>query len=422
MRFWILLALFSILACSSDNNFGYPNQNTDPVQDTDQDANPPMLIITSFFPRIGFVGDYVTVIAQNIDVEIPYVVKFNGLESTAVQINSTSIIAMIPIDATSGNISIEYEDKTIIVGEIEIRHSNENLYVIYLDGVYCQDSFKVAEVDMTTGEIVELFHERSLNCYELYSFLFSEISNTLVYSYSVWYGGGGQGAVYASLYNFETGESDGIVLRDTDHQEFDRRLGNISGGYLYYSEYYIDISGNESLKLIRKDLDTFISTEIFQFSSLYHWELTASGFISETNTFFAFTEDASGEPTLLKINLDTDTLSHLPVSELFSSVIVTNDDTVYAIRNVDYSTYEIVEIDPNNGNVVNVVTSVESDGFFSNLRYSESTNRFFAAKGDYVGPPNGFEYYIYRYDPVIGEEVSLEFDGGRKFKSLFLND
>ncbi len=96
-----------VIGCSSNDE--------NPTQDT-----PKSLIITSYSPIAAMAGDEITFVGENIDVSKEYTVIFNGITSENVQNFPSEIKAIVPQNATTGEIIIKYDNKSLTVGELEI--------------------------------------------------------------------------------------------------------------------------------------------------------------------------------------------------------------------------------------------------------------------------------------------------------------
>lgn len=101
------MMIFMVIGCS--------NNDENPTQET-----PKNLIITSYSPIAAMAGDEITFVGENIDVSKEYTILFNGIASTEVQNFPTEIKAIVPTDATTGEIVIKYDGKSLNVGELVI--------------------------------------------------------------------------------------------------------------------------------------------------------------------------------------------------------------------------------------------------------------------------------------------------------------
>jgi len=79
----------------------------------EEDATVGDPMVTSFSPTAGGpVGTFVTISGKYFSTTKPTTVKFNGVEAETLEISSTSIQAIVPAGATSGQISVEVEGHT----------------------------------------------------------------------------------------------------------------------------------------------------------------------------------------------------------------------------------------------------------------------------------------------------------------------
>ncbi|MCB0452314.1 MAG: hypothetical protein KDC94_05360 [Aequorivita sp.] len=94
---------------------GCSNNDENPTQETLKN-----LVVISYSPTSAMAGDEITFIVQNIIVSKEYTILFNGIASEAVQNFQTEIKAIVPSNATTGEIVIKYDDKNLNVGTLEI--------------------------------------------------------------------------------------------------------------------------------------------------------------------------------------------------------------------------------------------------------------------------------------------------------------
>ncbi|SKC61268.1 IPT/TIG domain-containing protein [Ohtaekwangia koreensis] len=79
----------------------------------EEDATIGSPMVTSFTPTAGGpVGTFVTVSGKYFSTTKPTTVKFNGVEAETLEVSPTSIQAIVPAGATSGQISVEVEGYT----------------------------------------------------------------------------------------------------------------------------------------------------------------------------------------------------------------------------------------------------------------------------------------------------------------------
>lgn len=79
----------------------------------EEDATVGDPMVTSFTPTAGGpVGTFVTISGKYFSTKKPTTVKFNGVEAETLEISSTSIQALVPTGATSGQISVEVDGYT----------------------------------------------------------------------------------------------------------------------------------------------------------------------------------------------------------------------------------------------------------------------------------------------------------------------
>src|SRR5690606_3277348 len=101
------ILLFIIVGCSNND------ENT--KQEVAEN-----LIITGYSPTSAMAGDEITFDGENIIVSKEYSIFFNGIPSENVQTFPSEIKAIVPQNATTGDVVIKYDDKSLNVGQLEI--------------------------------------------------------------------------------------------------------------------------------------------------------------------------------------------------------------------------------------------------------------------------------------------------------------
>ena len=77
------------------------------------------------------IGDIIIINGINFQPNANYVIEFNGAGGEIIEITSRLIRVQIPENATSGNITLTYNDQTTIIGEIMITSSTESSFKLY---------------------------------------------------------------------------------------------------------------------------------------------------------------------------------------------------------------------------------------------------------------------------------------------------
>ena len=151
--FTYLLMTFILIGCSNND-------------DNSSEETPKNLVIISFSPISVMAGDEVIFVGENIDPTLTYRISFNGIEGETVNVTETEIVAIVPQEATSGEITISYGEKTLTVGTIQIIEELDKLYgYLPIEGGGCE-VLKIHNLDINTGELrneIALLYNQS--CY-----------------------------------------------------------------------------------------------------------------------------------------------------------------------------------------------------------------------------------------------------------------
>jgi len=86
----------------------------------DSDAIENDVTINSILPITATIGDIITLNGQNFNVNDTYTIFFNGFEGTVTEVTTTYLKVAVPERAKTGEITINYNGKTINAGTITI--------------------------------------------------------------------------------------------------------------------------------------------------------------------------------------------------------------------------------------------------------------------------------------------------------------
>jgi hypothetical protein len=209
--------------------------------------------------------------------------------------------------------------------------------------------------------------------------LFSKQSNTATFFYEEYTSQGQPSNFTAKVLNLNTFE---ISQFDLNGDNWYRSLSAVNDTSLYFTQYYnYDFPIGETYRLYAKDLITFEEQVVYDFPIENKYSLRISGIIPSSNTLFSFTEDNNGAPVFLKINLDTNELTTVPLPDAaeYSNILVNEDERVFVSRKdpVTRNRGQIMEINPQNGLPINVIATLEEKFWVKELQYSASTGRIF---------------------------------------------
>ncbi|MBA80261.1 IPT/TIG domain-containing protein [Leeuwenhoekiella sp.] len=377
----------------------------------------PTLLITSFSPTTAFKGDEITFVGENIDPAITYAVFFNGIEGETASVTENEIVAIVPQGATSGEITISYEDSIIAAGTIEITNELDKLYGYFpVEGAGCE-AFYIYSLDINTGALLEeqtLLN--ALNCYSYISSNFYRNTNIFVHTFSEHWAQGQPLYKNVLIKNFNTGYQATWILRDEGDRD-----GSILAAYdnkIYYSyRYFPDV--DETYEVRVRNLDTGITTTVYNFPLDYMYDFKNSGFLPSTNELVFFTKNESDQPIFMKLNVETSTLTSYNISETYSSIFITKTERIFGIKSLGGYEHEIVEIDKSTGNILSSLATISAQTV-EKIDYSLSSNRIFALLRD-----TNYGQYLYTLNLDDGTSTNIQLDEQnthKDFYGIYLND
>lgn len=385
------------------------NQNTISVGMFDVEER---LAVSNYTPTIGYVGDEITFQAEAIDTTISYIIKFDGIIASNISTNETELKARVPTGANSGDITIEYDQFNLNVGSFDVLESTDVLYIAQYDSA-SNPNPNLYKLDMASGEIIE---DRGVLMYWCPDFssatLYNSRSNTMVYFCSYRHGMG-TGGSSAQILNLETNESFGLTLHTSEPGIFTTYnvIGAIGNEALYYNEY--NIHDNTS-KLVARRLDDTGTSILFDSSINIGYNTgRTSSFVPSLNAFIGFYENRNRQNFFFKADITNQTYTSTEINDEITEILITSEDVIYGLRRLEWEVYQIVQIDPNSGEVILVINTINHS--LKNLNFSESSNRF------YVGLEGGLRMNkIYTYS--LGLEISsiMTLNDDLNFFSLML--
>lgn len=378
MRLLSFLFSFSVLFSCSNKD--------ESLAEVDQETSP--LTIISYSPTTAYTGDEVTIIAEGIDILETYSISFNNVLADSITVKESEFKVTIPEDATSGDITIDFLDFQNEVGPIQVTQELDKFYILGTTLEYpttCEE-IEIYDLDFINMELTGLGSYVNYSCTYMGGLvsrdgmtLFSKQSNTATFFYEEYTSQGQPSDFTAKVLNLNTFE---ISQFDLNGDNWYRSLSAVNDTSLYFTQYYnYDFPIGETYRLYAKDLITSEEQVVYDFPIENKYSLRISGIIPSSNTLFSFTEDNNGAPLFLKINLDTNELTTVPLPDAaeYSNILVNEDERVFVSRKdpVTRNRGQIMEINPQNGLPINVIATLEEKFWVKELQYSTSTGRIF---------------------------------------------
>lgn len=105
LLFLTFIILANIISCGKDTQNNTPSPSTPTAAPT----------ITNFSPASGIAGDVVVITGTNFSSSgSGNIVKFNGVIATVTNVSATQLTVMVPVGATTGNITLTVNNQTVI--------------------------------------------------------------------------------------------------------------------------------------------------------------------------------------------------------------------------------------------------------------------------------------------------------------------
>ncbi len=402
----VLLIIFFVVGCTNSDN--------------ETEASESQLVITSFAPLEASVGDEIVFVGENIDPAITYRISFNGIESETTSVTETQIITTIPQGATSGEVVIAYEDFALTVGTIEIVEIIEEFDKLYgylpIQGGGC-DVLKIYNLDINTGILIdETAQLHNQSCYEYHSSNFYREANIFVHTFIIRYGQGMPYGKGCSIKNLTTGAIGQWTLSDGGDRD-GSILAAIDNKIYYIYRYYDsidDIYEIRSANINKTDVSTH-----YEFPTDFIYDIKQSGFLPSTNELLLFTANNTGQPILMKFNVETSSLNSTNISDTYTHIFITATERIFGVKSLGGSNHEIVELDKATGNIVNSIALVSAREV-QKIDYSLSSNSIYAL----INEANN-EQYLYKLHVDTGATSIVLLDEQNQhldFEGIYLNN
>jgi len=324
------------------------------------------------------IGDIIIINGINFQPNANYVIEFNGAGGEIIEITSRLIRVQIPENATSGNITLTYNDQTTIIGEIMITSSTESSFKLYaikdFMGFSNPKLTEFIQIDPESGnetKILELGNNQSVE-----SLTFDEPNNRVIGVSS------------------RTDENDNItnqlIIIDVVTNTFtSTNLGDdvyyelslSPGGKLFAIKDFPGYSNPMQTKFIEINLDNGNETELLELSSNQYIESLV--FDEQNNRVIgvSYSEDENDIVLnkLFIINLTTNTFNTINLSEdVYYELSLSPDGKLFAIK--DFPGYtnpkptQFIEINLSNGSET-ALMELDTNRFIESLVFDEHNNR-----------------------------------------------
>ena len=332
-----------------------------------------ILEIDGFAPNSVNIGDLVTIVGTNFDVNETYVVKFNGVDGIIQETTTTSIMVQVPEGATTGAIILSYGSTSKIVGTIEIIVETEAVNtVIYALKEIDGETPKLVTLDPTNGTQNELVDFQTTNYFG--DFTYSSSSNQL-FGVSGVVDSGIDSEIYTV--NLTDNTFDRLFFNEVPNSDYE--LAVSSSGIVYALQQ----ENLESPKIVSLDPTNGNQTELIDFQTTnYLAELVYS---PSNNKLLAISGviDSGIISEIYSIDLSDNTFSVTAfngASNTSYEVVVSSSGTIYGLKQQNGQSPKLVTIEISSGEETELI-DFQTTNYMGSLVYNSSSNQLFLVSG-----------------------------------------
>ncbi|WP_233886186.1 IPT/TIG domain-containing protein [Tenacibaculum piscium] len=307
-------------------------------------------------------GEIMTINGENFIQDETYIVKFNMKEGVITEISENYLKVKVPENATSGDITLTFNGKTEIIGEIEILIKNV-LYAIKKS----LDTSKLITINPTNGEETDILDLSTKDNLESLTF---DSKTGIIYAFS----NIGDGNETNKIYKLDTKNNNVSNIILNENYELHYEIVTSNNGIIYAIK-----KSSETSKLITIDPTNGEEKNILDLSTKDNLESLT--FDSQTNIIYAFSNIGDGNETnkIYKLNTKDNNVSNMILNEnyeLHYEIVTSNNGIIYAIKKSS-ETSKLITIDPTNGEEKNILDLSTKD-YLESLTFNSQTDVIYA--------------------------------------------
>lgn len=326
--------------------------------------------IESISPEKAIIGNTISITGTNFVLEETYVVKFQEIEAKIIEVSTTKLIVEVPEGATSGEVSIIYENETKMIGSITILQSY--LYAYKRDYSGDNSINQIVRINKQTGneEVIA-----TLN-------LTTNYYNDLVYDPSTKNIIGLDRRNLVKV-NIETGDFSSVAIPVGAKQDVKELvLDEHNNLYVLRRDYSGDNSIGSIIKLNKETgvIESVVATseKIYNFNDVVY--------SSNNKTIYG----VSHRKSIVSVNIEngeirTDEIT-LGNSQDFQELIIDNNDNLYGFKR-DYSgdngIGEIIKINKENISLDKSLVSSEGIYRIEDIIFDRIGNNIIVVNNEY---------------------------------------
>ncbi|WP_109436080.1 IPT/TIG domain-containing protein [Aquimarina sp. AU119] len=355
------------------------------------DEEPQSPTIENISTDSAVVGDIITVNGTNFDPEETYIIKFNGIQGTITEITTTSLKVQVPEGATTGEITLTFNEKATVIGNIEILEVvidyGSRLFA-YKDGI---TPSQIVEIDKNTGEQISVIADIDHDNY-LSDFIFDDAKNEIICNYT------DNNITYLYKINVDNGQTTSTQSNPATGRYENWIIGRYnSPNFLFAYKDQITPS-----KIVQIDLES--GNFVDDVTDIDHNNyLSDFNFDSDADEIICNYTD-NNITYLYKINVNngqTTSIQSNPTTGRYENWIMSANNRLFVYKD-GVTPSQIIEIDKNTGNQISVIADIDHDNYLSDFVFDSSKNEIIC---NYTG--NNITY-LYKINVDTGKTTSIQ--------------
>ncbi|RDK88524.1 hypothetical protein C8D94_101398 [Marinirhabdus gelatinilytica] len=353
----LLITTLLFVGCSSSDDMNEQVQNSSNFS------------VIDYNPKETYTAEEVTIQTEGLDPTATIEVHFSGVKSDKVSINGNAIVARVPRNSSSGDLTITMNGNENIAGTISITEETDDFYIAYEDSPdepFSLISFRPYDIgnDMVGDP---LFNMTQIGPF-VSNIEVSKSKNLLYFANSVDCGqtGGCFGEGY--LYDLSNNEKIETFPIFSDAVSFSRSIIST------FEDAFFWISRNNdpidmSRTFVKYNLDTGLVEQTIDLIAQGDPKMPLQVFLPETNEIVGFW---FGNNKYGRTSLDTFQYVEYTKDHYIKNLNITSEGKLIGNSYLDS---QLVEIDKINGDVLDIIYAT---GYtIQSWEYSSSTGRYF---------------------------------------------
>jgi len=361
--------------------------------------------ISSVEPTALFTGDLIKITGTDLNNAADIKVKIGEVDLIPVSSSETELVARIPKEATTGEISIYNETETKTFGNIKIIEERDALYGLIQTG-NCAGA-KIVKLASDTLEEESLLLSLDENCISVNNILIDKNVNRIAVSYS-FLNDKGQEARKA-IFADEGNVIEEMILADGSNGQKSLYIAYLEDENIFYLErrttgFWFKKKGIHRSYPIDEIVYIFFDSDnptvYSSFSEISTYE--------PDNILLYVTNSTTGESLYVRGSFTTNST----IQNVVGMHAV--DSNTYVVQDNKDDTFSILNVNPYNG-ALRLNLHTFSASAVSDISFSKSTSRLFMRITD----PSDNQQYVYKFPIGDGEPSKIKLDSS--VQKIFLD-